>query len=73
MRDKILVGSTHIIPGTNRIHRVDESCQILGLGRSTYYLLRKDGVIDPPVKISKRARGHTSEYLQALIQKLEAA
>jgi predicted DNA-binding transcriptional regulator AlpA len=73
MHEKNPVGPTHLIPGTNRIHRVDESCQILGLGRSTYYQLRKDGVIDPPVKISKRARGHTSEYLQALIQKLEAA
>lgn len=73
MHEKNPVGPAHLIPGTNRIHRVEESCQILGLGRSTYYLLRKDGVIDPPVKISKRARGHTSEYLQALIQKLGAA
>ena len=63
----------HFTPETNRLHRVNESCEILGMGRSTYYLLRKQGLIDPPVKISKRARGHTTEYLQTLIEKMGAA
>jgi predicted DNA-binding transcriptional regulator AlpA len=73
MSNKLQEKFKHFIPEINRIHRVNESCQILGMGRSTYYLLRQQGFIDPPVKISKRARGHTTEYLQALIEKMGAA
>ena len=57
----------------NRVHRVNESCRILGIGRSTYYVLRREGLIDPPIKISRRARGHTSEYLEQLISKMGTA
>lgn len=57
---------------TNQVHRVNESCRILGIGRSTYYVLRREGLIEPPIRISKRARGHTSTYLQSLIQKMGA-
>lgn len=56
--------------GTVRIHRINECCHVLGIGRSTYYKLVSEGVIAPSIKISKRARGHTGEYLQSLIQKL---
>ena len=72
MNSKPQGDSSHVIPGTNRIHRVNESCQILGIGRSTYYVLRKEGLIAPPVKIGRRARGHTSEYLQSLINRMGA-
>jgi predicted DNA-binding transcriptional regulator AlpA len=56
-----------------RILRINECCEILGIGRSTYYKLAAEGVIEPSIKISKRARGHTDEYLQALIKKLGSA
>ena len=73
MNSKQQGDSSHVIPGTNRIHRVRESCQILGIARSTYYVLRSDGLIAPPIKISRRARGHTTEYLEELIRKMGAA
>ncbi len=72
MHDNNHWGSNHLIPGTNRVHRVKESCGILGIARSTYYLLRKEGFIAPPIKIGKRARGHTSEYLQTLMNRMGA-
>jgi predicted DNA-binding transcriptional regulator AlpA len=65
--------SSNVIPRTNRIHRVRESCLILGIGRSTYYTLRREGLIAPPIKISRRTRGHTTEYLEELISKMGAA
>ena len=70
MHDKTQWNTGHYTPVTNRVHRVNESCRILGIGRSTYYALRLQGIIDPPDRISKRTCGHTSEYLQALIQKM---
>lgn len=62
--------SSKITSNLNRIHRINECCQILGIGRSTYYKLCSEGVIEPSIKISKRARGHTGEYLNNLIQKM---
>jgi len=53
-----------------QVHRINEFCQILGIARSTYYVMRSDGLIEPPLRISKRARGHTNEYLQSLIKKM---
>lgn len=53
-----------------QVHRIKEFCQILGIARSTYYVMRSDGLIEPPLRISKRARGHTNEYLQSLIKKM---
>ena len=53
-----------------QVHRINECCQILGIGRSTYYVMLSEGLIDPPLKISKRARGYTDEYLQSLIKKM---
>jgi hypothetical protein len=73
MNSKQQGDSSHVIPGTNRIHRVRESCLILGIARSTYYVLRREGLIAPPIKISRRARGHTTEYLEELIRKMGAA
>ena len=61
-----------LITPTNRVHRVKESCLILGIGRSTYYVLRREGLIEPPIKIGRRARGHTTSYLQELIHKMGA-
>ena len=73
MNSKPQGDSSHVIPRTNRIYRVRESCLILGLSRSTYYLLRREGLIAPPIKISRRARGHTAEYLEELISKMGTA
>ena len=73
MNSKQQGDSSQVIPRTNRIHRVRESCQILGIARSTYYVLRSEGLIAPPIKISRRARGHTTEYLEELIRKMGAA
>ena len=70
MSNRKLVGESHPTPHAYRIHRINECCQILGIGRSTYYKLLGEGLIEPSLKISKRARGHTGEYLQALIQKM---
>jgi predicted DNA-binding transcriptional regulator AlpA len=67
------VHSTHQGTSPPRIRRINECCEILGIGRSTYYKLAAEGVIEPSIKISKRARGHTDEYLQALIQQLGSA
>jgi len=72
MHDTTQKGKGHSPPQTNRIHRVNEACQILGIGRTTYYVLRKEGLIAPPIKIGRRARGHTSEYLQSLISHMGA-
>lgn len=57
-------------PINNRVHRVKESCQILGIARSTYYVLRREGLIEPPIKIGRRARGHTTAYLESLIKRM---
>lgn len=51
----------------SQVHRINEFCKILGIGRSTYYVMRSEGLIKPPLRISKRARGYTDEYLQSLI------
>jgi predicted DNA-binding transcriptional regulator AlpA len=72
MHDTTQRDKGHFAPEINRIHRVNESCQILGIGRSTYYVLRREGLIAPPIKISRRARGHTTEYLEELIKKMGA-
>jgi len=70
MHDKPHLSSSHFIPGTNRVHRVGESCQIIGVGKSLYYQMRKEGLIEPPIKIGRRARGHTTEYLASLIKRM---
>lgn len=57
-------------PINNRIHRVKESCLILGIARSTYYVMRREGLIEPPIKIGRRARGHTTSYLESLIRRM---
>lgn len=72
MHEKLHESSNHFVPGTNRIHRVRESCQIMGIGKSLYYQMRKEGLIEPPIKIGRRARGHTTAYLQSLIEKMRA-
>ena len=56
-----------------QVHRINEFCQILGIGRSTYSVMRSEGLIEPPLRISKRARGYTDEYLQSLIKMMGAA
>ena len=70
MLNNISAESLQVTPLTNRIYRINESCKVLGIGRSTYYKLVAEGVIEPSIKISKRARGHTGAYLQSLIQEL---
>jgi len=72
MHDTTQRDKGHFAPEINRIHRVNETCQILGIGRSTYYVLRNEGLIAPPIKIGRRARGHTSGYLQSLINRMGA-
>jgi len=61
------------VTGTKCIHRLNEFCKKLGIGRSTYYKLLSEGTIEPSLRISKRARGYSDEYLQSLIQKMRGA
>lgn len=56
--------------GTIQIVRINDFCRALGIGRSTYYKLLAEGRLRPALKISKRARGHTQDYLQSVIADL---
>jgi hypothetical protein len=72
MHKKILSDSPYLVPNTNRVNSISQTCRILNIGRSTYYTLRKSGVIAPPVRITKRTGGHTTEYLEGLIKRMGA-
>ncbi len=51
----------------DRVMRINEFCRGLGVGRSTYYKLLGEGKIEPPLKISARARGHMESYYRRLV------
>ena len=57
--------------GTDRVMRINEFCEGLGVGRSTYYKLLGEGKIEPPLKISARARGHMESYFRRLTKAMK--
>jgi predicted DNA-binding transcriptional regulator AlpA len=56
---------------TDRVMRINEFCKGLGVGRSTYYKLLKAGKIEPPLRISPRARGHLESYFKKLTEAMK--
>lgn len=64
---------TNSLPKSNeisadRVMRITEFCNGLGIGRSTYYKLLREGKIEQPLKLSLRARGHLQSYFKELTQ-----
>lgn len=57
--------------GHDPIMRINEFCKGLGIGRSTYYNLLKAGKIEPPLRISLRARGHLQSYFKRLTEAMK--
>ena len=57
--------------GTDRVMRINEFCEGLGVGRSTYYKLLGEGKIEPSLKISARARGHMASYFNRLTKAMK--
>lgn len=60
-----------LVTGPDHVMRLSEFCKGLGVGRSTYYKLLAEGKIDPPLKISKRARGHMASYFNSLTKAMK--
>ena len=56
---------------TDRVMRINKFCEGLGIGRSTYYKLLGEGKIEPPLRISKRARGHMESYFNRLTKTMK--
>jgi predicted DNA-binding transcriptional regulator AlpA len=53
---------------TDRIVRANEGAHILGVSRTTYWRLNKDGKLPPDIQISPRIKGKRLSDLQALLQ-----
>ena len=54
------------------VFRINKFCSALGIGRSTYYKLLAEGKLEPALKLSKRARGYTHDYLLQVIREMQA-
>lgn len=57
--------------GHDRVMRLNTFYTGLGVGRSTYYKLLAEGKIEPPLKISKRARGYMESYFNRVIKAMK--
>lgn len=60
------------VQGVDQVFRLTATCQRLGISRSTYYKLLRQGILDLGFKIGKRARAYTGAHLQSMIVKLSA-
>jgi predicted DNA-binding transcriptional regulator AlpA len=55
-----------------QIVRIRDFAARLGVSMSTYWRMVGSGVLDPPLRVGKRARGHELSYLHDVLDRLHA-